>query len=306
MVKIALIVLNYKQAQLTIDTIQSLLQINHKGFDFQIFLINNNPPDESLAIFEDKYGKNNKITILSSGANLGYAGGNNFGIKHALKLNFDYYLIINNDVIVDKNFLFNLYNTARLNKTPSIVGPKIYFASGYEYHKDRYKKSEIGKVIWSAGGTMDWKNVYGSNQGVDEVDRGQHDKQITNLDFITGCCFLVPKEIFLSVGPFDEKYFMYLEDVDFCQRVKKKGYQLIYEPKAFIWHVNSGSSGSGSALHDYFITRNRLMFGFKYASFRTKFALVREAIKMIFIGRQWQKIAVIDYYVKHLGKGSWK
>lgn len=306
MVKIALIVLNYKQTQLTIDTLHSLLQINHKGFDYQIFLINNNPPDESLAIFEDKYGKNQKITILSSGANLGYAGGNNFGIKHALHLNYDYYLIINNDVIVDKNFLLNLYNTARLSKIPAVIGPKIYFAPGYEYHKDRYKKSEVGKVIWSAGGTMDWNNVYGSNQGVDEVDQGQHDKQITNLDFITGCCFLVPKEIFLAVGPFDEKYFMYLEDVDFCQRVKKKGYQLIYEPKAFIWHVNSGSSGSGSALHDYFITRNRLMFGFKYASFRTRFALAREAIKMIFIGRQWQKIAVIDYYVKHLGKGSWK
>lgn len=306
MVKIAIIVLNYKQAKLTLDTIQSLLQINHKGFDYQIFLINGNIVDESLEIFENKLGNNQKITLLSTGANLGYAGGNNFGIKQALKQNFDYYLIINNDVIVDKDFLYHLYNTARLSKIPAIVGPKIYFAPGLEYHKDRYKKSEIGKVIWSAGGIMDWNNIYGSNIGVDEVDKGQHDKQTTDSDFLTGCCFLVPKIIFQTIGGFNEKYFMYLEDVEFCHKTKKNGFKLIYEPKSFIWHVNSGSSGSGSALHDYFTTRNRLMFGLKYARPRTKLALIKEAIKMLFTGRKWQKIGIIDYYFKHLYKGSWK
>jgi len=306
MAKIALIVLNYKQAKLTIDTIKSLLQINHPKFDYQIFLVNNNPPDESLDIFEEKYGHNKKINLISTGANLGYAGGNNFGIKIALRQNFDYYLIINNDVLVDKNFLYHLYKTAQSQKIPSIVGPKIYFAPGYEFHKDRYKKSEIGKVIWSAGGLMDWKNIYGSNLGVDQVDKGQFDKINTKLDFLTGCCFLIPKEILLHVGPFNEKYFMYLEDVEFCQRAKKLHYQLVYEPKSFIWHVNSGSSSSGSNLHDYFITRNRLLFGLKYASLRTKIALIREAVKMFFTGRKWQKIAVLDYYIKNLNKGSWK
>lgn len=125
MAKIALIVLNYKQPQLTIDTIKSLLQINHPKFDYQIFLINNNPPDESLEIFEEKYGNNKKISLISTGSNLGYAGGNNFGLKIALRENFDYYLILNNDVLVDKNFLYHLYNTARLQKIPSIVGPKF-------------------------------------------------------------------------------------------------------------------------------------------------------------------------------------
>jgi len=306
MVKIAVIVLNYKQPTLTLETIHSLLQINHKGFDYQIFLINGNVLDESLEIFENKLANNKKITLVSTGKNLGYAGGNNFGINLAIIQNFDYYLIINNDVIVDKDFLYHLYNSARLAKTPSIIGPKIYFAPGFEFHKDRYKKSEIGKVIWSAGGIMDWNNIYGTNLGVDQVDKGQFNKQNTNLDFITGCCFLVPKIIFQTIGGFNEKYFMYLEDVDFCKRALKKGFQLLYEPLSFIWHVNSGSSGSGSNLHDYFITRNRLMFGLKYARLRTKIALIKEAIIMLFIGRKWQKIAVFDYYFKHLNKGSWK
>jgi hypothetical protein len=306
MVKIAIIVLNYKQALLTQDTIKSLLQINHPKFDYQIFLVNNNPPDESLDIFEGKYGNNQKITLISTGSNLGYAGGNNFGIKAALRQNFDYYLIINNDVIVDKNFLFHLYNTARLQKTPAIVGPKIYFAPGFEFHKDRYKKKDLGKVIWSMGGKMDWNNIYGSNISVDKVDHGQFDKINENIDFVSGCCLMASRGVFKTIGLLDKNYFMYLEDVDFCQRAKKSKLKLACIPKSIIWHVNSGSSKSGGDLHDYFITRNRIYFAYKYASLRTKIAIFRESIKMLFNQSKWKKQAVIDVYKHKMKKGSWQ
>ena len=306
MAKIAVIVLNYKQPQLTSDTIRSLLQIDHPKFNFHIFLVNNNSPDNSVNFFEEKFSHQPQITIVNSGRNLGYAGGNNFGIKLALKQGYDYCLIINNDVVVDKKFLLYLYKTIKSFKTPAIIGPKIYFAPGFEFHKNRYQKKDLGHVIWSAGGTINWRNVYGSNIGVDQVDKGQFDQTNSNLDFITGCCLLIPKEIFFKIGLFDERYFMYLEDVDFCHRAKLKGFPIVYEPKSFIWHFNSGSSASGSSLHDYFITRNRLLFGLKYTKIRTKFALIREAIKMLFIGRHWQKIAVIDYCFKHFSIGSWK
>jgi GT2 family glycosyltransferase len=306
MVKVAIVVLNWKQPKLTLETIDSLLKIKAKSFDYQIFLIDNGSPDDSVKIFNQKFSKNKKIDVIETGANSGYVGGNNFGIKLALKQNFDYVLLINNDVIVDSLFLENLI-IASLNKY-SIVGPKIYFAPGYEYHQDWYSKKEIGNVIWSAGGQMDWNNIYGSNIGVDQVDHGQFNQINDQIDFLTGCCLLIKSEVFKKIGFLDEKFFMYLEDVDFCQKAKNEHIPMAYVPDSKIWHVNSGSSKSGGELHDYFITRNRLLFGSRYASLRTKFALFRESIRLLVSSKssKWKKQGIIDFYIKKLGKGSWQ
>jgi len=80
----------------------------------------------------------------------------------------------------------------------------------------------------------------------------------------------------------------------------------LYTPKTKIWHKVARSSGIGSDLNDYFITRNRLLFGIRYTKFRTKFALVRESFKLLLTGRRWQKIGVRDFYLGRFGKGSWK
>ncbi|MDP4009690.1 MAG: glycosyltransferase family 2 protein [Candidatus Shapirobacteria bacterium] len=307
MSQIAIIVLNWKKPQLTIDTIDSLLKINHKSFSYKIFLVDNGSPDNSVEIFKNKYKSNKKIKLVETKKNLGYVGGNNAGIVFALKSGFDSYLLINNDVLVDPNFLEILNKASVKDKSIGILGPKIYFAPGHEFHKDRYTKKQIGKIIWSAGGAIDWKNVLGSNVGIDDYDQGQYDQETYDPDFISGCCMLIKKEVFQKIGLLNEDYFMYLEDMEICQRAKKNNYKLAYIPGSVIWHINAGSSSSGSPLHDYFITRNRLLFGFKYASFRTKFALFRESIKFYFFSKSaWKKTAVKDFYLNKLNKGSWQ
>lgn len=306
MVKIAIIVLNWKQPKLTIETINSLLKIKENQQQFHIFLVDNGSTDDSFEQFQRSFKNNQKVTLLNTQKNLGYVGGNNFGIQKALEKDFDWILLINNDVIVDPKFLDELIKKAIDDPKLKILGPKIYFAPGHEYHKDRYSKSELGKVIWSVGGQMDWKNILGSNVGIDEVDHGQFDKIKYNLDFISGCCILINSDIIRKIGYFDEKYFMYLEDADFCTRAKNFGFKNAYIPSSIIWHINAGSSSSGSELHNYFLTRNRLLFGFRYAGFRAKFALFRESIKILFTSvSKWQKIGVRDYYLNKLGKGSW-
>lgn len=306
MINIGIVVLNWKQPQLTIETVDSILGINHKHFNYHIFITDNNSPDDSVNRFIQKYKKNKNITVLQTKNNLGYAGGNNFAIKKIIKKNFDYILLSNNDVLFEQNFLEKLIKISQ-EQNFSITGPKIYFAPGHEFHKDRYSKNELGKVLWSAGGKIDWNNIIGDNIGVDEVDIGQYDQINTNVDFISGCVMLIKTQIFKKIGVFDEKYFMYLEDADFCQRAKKKGFKIAYVPQSKVWHLNAGSSSSGSFLHDYFLTRNRLLFAFKYAKKRTKFAVFRESIKLLLKSPSvWQKKAVIDFYFKNFGKGSWK
>ena len=184
-----------------------------------------------------------------------------------------------------------------------ILGPKIYFAPGFEFHKDRCKKEEQGKVIWYAGGKIDWKNVYCSHRGVDEVDQGQYGRQ-EETDFVSGCCMMIRKEVFEKIGLLDKKYFLYLEDVDFCIRAKRAGFRVVYTPKVHLWHKNAASSEKpGSKIHQYYQTRNRLYFGFRYAPLRSKLALFRESIKFI-LKNNIKRKACFDFYSGRFGYGE--
>jgi hypothetical protein len=307
MKSIGIIVLNWKQPALTIDTINSLLKITHPNFTYKIIIVDNGSSDDSVVKFKNNFSSNKSTIILETKKNLGYADGNNFGIKYALSHHFDYLLILNNDVLVQPDFLQKIIKLHTDNPHYSLIAPKIYFAPGHEYHQDRYAKKDQGKIIWSVGGHMDWNNIYGSNLGIDEIDHGQYDKINNHLDFLSGCCLFISSNTIKKIGPFDVKYFMYLEDVDLCQRALKAGYQLAYCPDAVIWHINAGSSSSGSNLHDYFLTRNRLLFAMNYANLKTKFAILRESVKiLLFSPSIWQKKGVLDFYTNHLGQGSWQ
>lgn len=302
--KVAIVILNWNQAQLTIDTLNSFLKIKSHAFNWHIFLVDNHSSDDSLAAFKKGFSENKKITFLKSSRNLGYTGGNNLGIKTALKQKFSHILIANNDVLVKADFLEKLIAAARAHPK-SVLAPKIYFAPGYEY-QSHYHKKDLGKVIWAMGGKFDWSNIYGSNIGIDEVDSGQYDQADFKIDFISGCCFLAPTSLFRKIGFFDDRFYLYLEDVDFTHRAAMAGYQLSVVQDSVIWHLNSGSSKPGSQIQEYFITRNRLLFGQKFATAKTKLALFRESLRFLFSNSYWRRQGVIDFYLKRFGRGSWQ
>jgi len=305
MLNVSIVVLNWNGGKDTIECLQSLEKLSTKGFTLSILLVDNGSSIKSIrAIKEYISGCKKKIKLIENGKNLGFTGGNNIGMKHAIKDGADYIMLLNNDTLVDKDLIKGLIDTFKLFEHVGMVSPKIYFAKGYEFKK-QYTKNELGKVIWYAGGNMDWENIYGSNNGVDEVDKGQFDK-VAETDFATGACSFINVKALKETGYFDEKYFMYLEDADLSQRMKKKGWKVLYSPKGFLWHRVAQSSGIGSNLNDYFITRNRLLFGLRYAKLRTKIALIKESVKFLLKGRKWQKIGVRDFYLKRFGKGSWK
>ena len=217
----------------------------------------------------------------------------------------DWVFLVNNDTILDKDLVVDLVKVGESDEGVGILGPKIYFAPGYEFHQERYKPEERGKVFWYAGGQIDWDNVLGSHRGVDEVDQGQYDEQV-ETDFVSGCAMLIKRKVLETVGLLDKRYFLYWEDVDLCQRAKKKGFGVVYVPRAKLWHANAGSSQVGGSLHDYYFSRNRMLFGMKNASLRTKAALIRESFKLSLTGRQWQRKGIKDFYLRKFGKGSYE
>jgi len=306
MKKISLIILNWNGWKMTLDCLASLMKIKIDNFILEIVIVDNGSSDESVETIKRYKIQNTKydIHLIENRQNLGFAEGNNVAIRYALENGADYICLLNNDTRVDPRFLTELVKTAQSDEKIGLVGGKIYFEKGYEFHKERYKDEEKGKVIWYAGGLIDWNNVYTTHRGVDEVDGGQYDS-LGETDHINGCLVLAKKEVFGKIGFFDKKYYLYFEDADLSVRAKKAGFKLFYCPASKIWHLNSGSSASGSGLHDYFTTRNRMLFGMKYAPFRSKLALVKESLRLIKTGRQWQKAGVKDFYLARFGKGSW-
>lgn len=307
--KVSVIILSWNRKNDTLETIKSLVKSNINNFFMEIYVVDNGSSDgsqEAIKKLFKEIGKSDNLStkITELDTNLGFAGGNNVGMRNALSRDFDYIALLNDDTLVDKDLVGNMIKEHLCFPDAGAISPKIYFTKGFEFHK-KYKENGLGKVIWYAGGDIDWNNVYGSNHGVDEVDDGQYD-EVRETDFATGCFVMYKAKVLKEVGLYDEKYFAYMEDADHAQRLKSKAWKILYSPKGILWHKVSQSSGIGSDLNDYFITRNRMRFGMRYASLRTKFALFRESVKILLTGRKWQKFGTRDYYLGRWGKGSWR
>ena len=302
MIKVAIVVVNYNTEDDTHMFLASVEKALVSDFELSVVLVDNGSK-KSFELSEEE--KKSNIKFMRSEINTGFAGGYNIGMKQALEDGADYVLIVNNDTVIDKHLIVNMLDVLKKDPGIGVAVPKIYFAKGHEFHKDRYAGDELGKVFWYAGGSTDWANVKSIHRGVDEVDRGQYDS-IEEVDFATGCCMMFPREVLEKVGLLDERYFLYYEDADLNERIRRVGYKIYYVPTAVLIHVSAASTGgSGSTLHDYFLTRNRMLFGMSYAPLRTKIALFRESLRLLRTGRSYQKQGLRDFYLRRFNKGTY-
>lgn len=264
---LAVITVVYNNYEVTRDFIESLEDQTEK--DFKLYICD-------FSVKKQTIKTTLKIKVIHK-PNRGYGAGLNYGLSTAIEDGCQSLILINNDTIVKKDFISQAKKSLKKNPN-SIIGGKIYYYPGFEYHKNRYKKDQRGKVIWYAGGEIDWDNVYTNHIGVDEVDRGQYDRK-TKTDFITGCVMILDKSVIDKLGFFDEKYFMYFEDADYCQRAKQANVTLVYDPSLEIWHKNAQSTdGSGSAFHVKTQKKSRLRFGLKYAPLKTRLHLLKNLL----------------------------
>lgn len=277
MAKVGVIILNYKVKELTLKCLSSVRKSSLK--DLEVIILDNGSNDG----LEKELSKD--VLFIQNNENLGYTG-NNVGIKKALGDGCEYVLILNPDTIIEKDTIELLVKGMEAHHA-DIASPKIYFSDS--------------KKIWFAGGIFDKENVLGSNRGVDEQDHGQYDGDI-EMELATGAALMVKKEVFTSIGLLDECYFLYYEDTDFCYRAKQHGFKIMYIAKAVVYHANAKSTGLGSSLQDYFITRNRMLFASKFLPFMTRFALFREALRNF--GNPVRRMAFLDFLTGNNGKGS--
>lgn len=296
--KVAIVTVNYNGKLDTLELLESLKKLNTSDVESRVIVVDNGSED---GLVSELVKNHPEIDVLQNGVNKGFAGGFNRGIDYAYIWGADYLLIINNDTAVkDADLLNKLIETAQTGSEIGLVSPKIYFAPGFEFYKNKYSKKDLGHVLWYAGGRFDWNNIKATHRGIDEVDEGKYNK-VEEVDFASGASLLIKRELIENVGLFDEKLFAYLEDVDFLKRAKAKGFKIFYNGKVAIYHKVSQTTGIGSPATDYYHSRNRLILGFRYGKLRTKFALLREAFRIFLIGRPAQRRGILDFYLGERG-----
>ena len=284
--KIVVVILNWNGSEDTLECLESLRQIAYSNYS--IIIVDNASSDDSLERIRKycrgeivvkssffKYSRRNKpvetieytkeesektelnfrdITLIKNDKNYGFAEGNNIGIRYGLNnLDLDYILLLNNDTVVDHNFLGELIKISESNPHIGFVSPKTYY---YDFNNKQ-------NVINFAGGSLNMFKGQSQSIGVNEVDNGQYD-QIKTVEYGEGSCLLIKREVLEKIGLFDTKYFAYWEEADLCTRGNKAGYMSVYVPKAKIWHKVSASTDDPTKL--YYYTRNKFWFMQKYAN----------------------------------------
>ena len=210
---------------------------------FRIVIVDNGSTDGSEEFFRRELAD---VEIVQTGANLGFAGGNNVGIRMALEWAADYIWLLNNDTTVAPDALEELARCLENNPTAAMAGSKIY------YH-------DSPRAIWFAGGA--WKKgcLKLRSRGAGEIDSGQYNIQ-EPVGSLTGCSLMARTAAIRSIGLLDEGYFLYSEDADWCARALEQGHTLFFVPTSLVWHKVSGSIGKRSMLQYYYHFRNGLYF----------------------------------------------
>lgn len=221
---VAVLIVNWNGVSDTLEVLRELDGI--EGPPLEIIVVDNGSTDDSVEVLRRERPE---IELVETGENLGFAGGNLAGLRHAFDHHeFGWVLLINNDVAVDREFL-PLLIEACLDTDVGAAAPKIYYF-------------EPRDVIWAAGGRLRLRETV-----TEEFGQGQRDgpefSSAAEMTYLTTCCLLIPRDALKKVGPLDPLYFIGVDDADWCRRALDAGYKLRYVPESKIWHKVAVSTG---------------------------------------------------------------
>jgi GT2 family glycosyltransferase len=239
---VSIIVLNYNGRDDTLACLRSLEHLTYPNVN--VIVVDNASSDGSADAIRAAHPQ---MTLIETGANLGFTGGNNVGIRRALDQGADYVMLLNNDTIAAPDTITLMIEVMEADPTIGVSGPMIYYYSAPE-------------TIWSAGGQIDWSRGVTAMIGVNEEDKSQFGLTPRRVDFVTGCALLVRREVWEKIGLLDDQFFMYYEETDWCVRASRAGYKIVHVPQAMLWHKISIEERAASPRTYYYMTRNRLLF----------------------------------------------
>lgn len=232
------VVLTFNQWQATRACLQALYAA--PPAQFNVLVVDNASTDETLTRVAREFPR---VTVLANNANLGYTRGNNRGIAYALRRNAEFVALVNNDVIVASDWLDALLAAAREHPRAALLGPLVYHA-------------DEKNVIQSAGGllTSDGRAYH---RGMNETDVGNFSDD-AQVEWLTGCAILARAAALRDIGLLDPSLFMYGEDVDWGIRARQRGYEVLFAPRARVWHAGVKRMYEPAPHVTYYSARNEL------------------------------------------------
>ena len=239
-ITLSIITINYNGLRDTCELIESLPLGNHS---MEVIVVDNASKEDEASILEKRYPN---IKVIRSNKNLGFAGGNNLGIKAARG---KYLFFINNDTLLSHqpSAIDSLISRLESDEKIGIVCPKIRFAWG-------------NNPLQFAGYTpLSRFTMRNRSIGFGETDKGQYDTP-HSTPYAHGAAMMVKREALEKVGIMPECYFLYYEELDWSMMFTRAGYTIWYEPACTIYHKESQATGQNSPLKVYYLTRNRLLF----------------------------------------------
>lgn len=247
---VAIIILNWNGYDVTMECLSSLDNIEYNNL--KIILVDNGSSDGSIEKFKVNLDLN-RIDLMELETNTGFTGGNNCGIKYAIQ-NYDpeYCLLLNNDTVVEPNFINELVKPIEKDSNCFAVVPKIFFY-------------DTPKLLWFAGGEISSITCIARHNGLNKVDSKEYSAEVTT-SFMNGCCALISREAINTLGILDNEFFANCEDTDYSLRILKSGHTIIYCPSAVIYHKVSYSfrSNKGKWLAFYLASRNTILLQKKH------------------------------------------
>ncbi len=240
----SVIVLNYKKEGLTVECVRSVLAGDLPSDTYEVIVIDNGSTDDGHALLEKGLHRFANVTLVRSRENLGFAGGCNLGIRAAKGR---YLVFLNNDTLVPDNWLSGLVLHASETEA-GIIGTKMHFAG-------------VDARINNAGSYLTGRGDAG-DIGFGEKDEGQYDYP-RDVFAVCGGNMLVKREVIGAVGAFDERFFVYYEDIDLCYRARLAGFRVRYFPGPPIIHYHAQTSVEWSPFFTFHVLRNRLFLHMK-------------------------------------------
>ena len=238
---VSIITVNYNHHHLTEAMLLSVL-LKNTYEAIEIIVVDNGSATNPVPAWQQKFSG---VQFIRSEVNLGFAGGNNVGIKAATG---DYLFLVNNDTEFTEDLAAQLVNTLDNNPGCGIASPKIRY----------YDKPE---VLQYAGYTeMNYYTCRNSCIGQFETDKGQYDHLTGITGFAHGAAMMIRRDAIEKAGLMAENFFLYYEEMDWCEYIKRAGYTIHVNMQALIYHKESMSVGKASPLKEYFMNRNRLLF----------------------------------------------
>lgn len=262
--RVSIIILNWNGLKDTIECLESVKKIDYSNYE--IIVVDNGSTDGSQNEIKRLFAE---VALLENKENLGYAEGNNVGIRYALMNGAEYIFLLNNDTVVDSQILNSFIDVVNLYPEAGIFGAKIY------YYSDPNK-------IWFAGGKLDSVSMRFLHIGMNQIDSEKFNR-IQEIDYACGCALFIKKEVIDRIGLLEPSFFLTYEETDWCYRAKALGFKILLSPQLKVWHKISVSfGGNNSPLYTYFFTRNRLLWAKRNLPFCKRYHLYIAVIKEFF------------------------